>query len=204
MFCSFSGQFSSGQTLVENAFFTDFLPVMTEQSIRVYLYGLYLCSNPLGEENNLENMSERLSLSVDEIKTTFKYLKNIGLVNIASTTPFIVHFNSPRKAVGPNRLYNKDKYSDFLVDLHMLFGDRELSETDIISYLDFLEVTKMEPSALLVIVKYCIDAKGSGINRAYVLKVADNWFNEGVTTLSDAENRVIEAEASSAQIRELR
>ena len=202
MFCSFSSdQYAIGLTCVENCFFTEFLPILPEDSVRVYLFGLYLCANPLGEDNSLEKMSESLAMSPDEIKKTFKYLKTLGLVDIASTSPYLVRFNSLRRAISPNKLYNKDKYSDFLVDLHLLFGDRELSENEIIGFLDFLEETKMEQGALLLITKYCVDNKGSRISKSYILKVADNWFKEGVRTLSDAENRVLEAEASSEQIR---
>ena len=203
MLCSFDSKYSVGLTFVENPFFTEFLPVLSEEGLRVYLYGLYLCGDPLGTENTLEKMSERLSMPPEEIKKTFRYLKSLGLVDVVSATPFMVKYNSAAKAISPNKLYNKDKYSDFLVELHTLFGDRELSETEILGYLDFLEDTRMEQAALLLITKYCVDFKGSSISRSYVLTVAKNWFNEGVRTLTDAENRVLDAEASSEQIKQI-
>ena len=60
MFCSFDKQYSIGMTMVENSFFTEFLSVLTEDGLRVYLYGLYLCGDPLGADNSIEKMSEKL------------------------------------------------------------------------------------------------------------------------------------------------
>ena len=47
MTCSYAKEFSSSAyTDVENTFISEYLPVSTGDSVRVYLYGLFLCNHP--------------------------------------------------------------------------------------------------------------------------------------------------------------
>ena len=54
MTCSYSKEFSaSAFTGVENAFVTEYLPIASGDAVKVYLYGLFLCQNPI--ESSVSN-----------------------------------------------------------------------------------------------------------------------------------------------------
>lgn len=202
--CVYSNDYKDkGFTPIDNAFIVEYLPVMDATAVRVYLYGLYLCSNPLGEDNNIKSISDGLSLDEKAIRESFDYLKKIGLVTIRTVEPLCISFNSPKDAINPNRTYNKDKYSDFLIELNELFQGRELSQNEIVSYLDYLEETKIEQGALSLIIGYCIKNKGVNVKPQYVLTVARDWFESGYTTLEETNQRLLQSEASSEAIRDI-
>lgn len=202
--CVFSNDYKDkGFTPIDNSFIVEYLPVMDATAVRVYLYGLYLCNNPLGEDNNLKHISDGLTLEEKAIRETFDYLKKIGLVTIRTVEPLCVSFNSPKEAITPNRTYNKDKYSDFLIELNELFQGRELSQNEIVCYLDYLEETKIEQGALSLIIGYCIKNKGVNVKPAYVLTVARDWFESGYTTLEETNQRLLQSEASSESIKDI-
>ena len=51
-FCKFSSDYlMESFTLVDNLFMNEYLPYAEEGYIKVYLYGLYLCTNPSGRDN---------------------------------------------------------------------------------------------------------------------------------------------------------
>ena len=53
--CSYSSGLSlNGYTVIDNTFLNEFLPQATGEDVKVYLYGLNLCTNPNEEDNNLD------------------------------------------------------------------------------------------------------------------------------------------------------
>lgn len=202
--CTFSNDYDANKyTLVENRFIIDYLPIMDANDIRVYLYGLYLCHNVYSVSNNLDGICKGVNLKNSEVKKSFEVLQALGLVNITSTAPLSVIFNSPEKALPAHRTYNADKYSDFILNIQQLFVGKELSETDLHAFVDFLESSEMQPDALIMIAGYCIDLKGGNVSRNYVLTVARSWASEGCLTVSDVENRLLQAESVSEQIKQI-
>lgn len=202
--CSFSNDYNAEKyTLLENKFITDYLAFLNEEELKVYLYGLFLCKNQYGEDNTLGGIAKGVNLKIDKVTQAFESLSKYGLVTIASTSPFSVRFNSPSKAFPCNRTYNKDKYSDFVSSVQLLYVDKDLSETDIHAFIEFLEDSKMEKGALLLIIQYCLDLKGKSLNRNYILAVAKNWLNDGCSTISDVETRIFEIGTLTEQIKQV-
>lgn len=199
--CTYAPTFESGSTVVDNAFVLHFLPYAGEQAVKVYLYGLMLCGDPLSAQNTLSSIADGLDLAPKEVVDAFEYWQSMGLVRILTHDPLTVHYLSPSRALEPTRTLPKDKYSDFLVQLQELFPDRVMSSNELFVYLQFLEETHMEPQALLMIAHFCVDKKGGAIKSPYILTVARNWYQQGCTTLSDAEERIREADEVSEELR---
>ena len=66
--CSFSSSLAmDNSTLVDNAFINEFMPSAPGNAIKVYLYGLTLCSSPYSRDNDIDSMSNVLGISIDEI-----------------------------------------------------------------------------------------------------------------------------------------
>jgi len=199
--CTFAPNQDQGHTVVDNAFIRHFLPYAGEEQTKVYLYGLMLCHNPLSAGNTLQSIADGLDLSAKEVEDAFEYWQSMGLVRIASHEPLTVHYLSAAKAMEPTRVLPKDKYGDFLVQLQELFPDRVMSSNELYVYLQFLEETHMEPQALLMIAKFCVDRKSANVKAAYILTVARNWYELGCTSATDAEARILEADSVSEELR---
>ncbi|NCA66506.1 MAG: DnaD domain protein [Clostridia bacterium] len=200
--CIFSIDYNTdGYTMVDNAFISHYLPYAGESALKVYLLGINLCQNPQGQDNTLDNMCISLDMTAEDVIRAFEHWETRGLVSIASRSPLTVRFNSPRAAFAPNRKFNKDKYSDFLENLQLLFPDRTLSSNELYQYLTLIEDNNIEPDAVLLIAKYCVDLKGVSIRYAYIISVAKNWIEEGCHNVADVEDRLKESEAASENIR---
>jgi len=201
--CTFAPTFDGGHTVLDNAFILHFLPYADGTAVKVYLYGLMLCNDPLGETNTLPHIADGLDLSPKEVTAAFEYWQSMGLVRIQSHEPLTVQYLSPSRALEPTRTLPKDKYADFLVQLQELFPERMMSTNELFVYLQFLEETHMDPQALLMIAKFCVERKGAGLKAPYILTVARNWYRQGCTTLADAEARIQESDSVSDELREV-
>lgn len=201
--CTFAPTFDGGFSVVDNAFIIHFLPYADETAVKVYLFGLMLAGEPLSERNTLKHIADGLDLGEKDVKAAFAYWQDMGIVRIVSTEPFAVNYLSPSKALAPTRTLPKDKYGDFVVQLQELFPARLMSTNELFVYLQFLEETHVDPQALLMIAKFCVDKKGESIKSQYILTVARNWYSQGCTTVEDAEARILEADAVSDELREV-
>ncbi|MBQ9145294.1 MAG: DnaD domain protein [Clostridia bacterium] len=201
-FCSFANQ-DLGFVPVDDAFIRHFLPYADERDIKVYLYGLMLAANPYSEQNRMDNLCVGLDLSEEDVLCAYRYWQEQGIVRIVSEDPLAVQYLSVSKAFEPTRLIPKDKYSDFVVQLGGIFPSRTLSSNEIYMFLQYLEDSHLDPQALLAIAQYCCNRKGEKVHVAYVLTVAKNWAEQGVKSLADAENRILEAELLGGAVREV-
>ena len=90
MTCSFAKEYSaSAFTGVENEFITAYLPYAQGDTVRVYLYGLYLCSHP-EHDKDLSEIARALSVSEEQVLNSFKFWEEFGIVSVLSETPLTV------------------------------------------------------------------------------------------------------------------
>lgn len=199
--CTYAARQQTGCTVVENAFILHFMPYADDTQLKVYLLGLSLCQDPLCADNSVQGMCDRLDMDPDALLAAFRYWENLGLLQITSQQPLAVSYRTAAGALEPSRLIPKDKYNDFVVQIQTFYPDRLLSSNEIYQYLSFLQDTSMQPDALLMIARFCIDRKDTALRPAYILTVARNWYNEGCTTIEQVEARIAEVEASGEEMR---
>ncbi len=188
MSCSYSKDFSSTSfTNVENVFINEYLPSASGDYVRVYLYGLFLCQNPTVDKS-LKDIADCLSLSEETVLQAFVYWEDFGAVNILSKEPLNVTYNPLRVNNGGKvRKIKPEKYADFSKGLQALFPDKMISTNEYTEYFHIMESYSMKPEAMLMVAKYCVDLKGGSIGYKYVLKVAKDFANRGLTTLDQVE-----------------
>lgn len=189
-------------TLVDNLFINEYLTDSNEAQIKVYLYGLYLCSQN-GQDNSLENMSSALNIAIDDITEAYVHFEDLGLVQIVSLQPFEVKYLSFKRGAQPAKRYKSEKWNEFNAQLQQLFKERMLSPHEYNEYYSFIDSYKIEKDAMLMIVKYCIDLKGMSVTYPYILTVARNWVADGVKTVADVEQRLTEYETQTEDMREV-
>ena len=190
-------------TVLDNAFLNEFLPQASGDDVKVYLYGLNLCSNPNVEDNNLDTICKTLSLSEDEIVKSFSYWQEMGLVQIVSTNPLEIRYLPIRAHSGSSKLRDKSKYKDFNKQMQQVITGRMITPNEFNEYYTLIEVYHFEPEAIVLIAKYCTTIKSPSINYPYILAVAKDFASQGLKTVVTVEERFLEQEKSTAEIKQV-
>jgi len=200
--CSFSSSLSmDGVTLVENTFLSEFLPNAPEGAVKTYLYGRFLCSNPHEEDNTLESMAAVLDLSEDELLTSFSYWEDMGLVTIVKKQPIEIKFLPIKVYTGSGKLRNKEKYADFNKQAQELLTSRQITPNEFNEYYTLIETYHFEPEAVIMIIRYCTELKGNGVNYPYILAVAKSFARDNIKTEQAVSEKLEEQERASAEIK---
>lgn len=202
--CSFSSKLAmDGFTVIENTFFNEFLPQATGDDVKVYLYGLSLCSNPNGSDNSMEMICKVLSLTEEQVVRALFYWQEMGLVQIVSREPLQVRFLPVAAHSGSNKIRNPEKYADFNKSLESIISGRMITPHEFNEYYSLIESEHFEPEALLLIAGYCVKFKSSAIGYPYILAVARDFAREGLKTYESVEEKIMEQEKSSEEIRQI-
>ena len=89
MTCSYAKEFSaSAFTDVENTFICEYLPLSSGDSVKVYLYGLFLCQSP-ERDATTEQIAKELNIDQATVIDCFTYWEEFGLVSVLSKEPLI-------------------------------------------------------------------------------------------------------------------
>ncbi len=203
-FCQFSSEsVISNTTNVDNTFINEFLPYANDTCVKVYLYGLYKCNNANSYDNTLESFSTILGISEEDIYSAFLYWQDQGLVQVLSTEPFEVVYHPIKSAITNTKKYNKEKYTNFNMQLEAILKGKNITLNEYYQYYEFMEVHHMEPEALLLIIEYCVRAKGVKVGYNYILTIAKNWAYDGYTSYEKVDQKLQELEQNSTEIGEL-
>lgn len=192
----------NGTTSLENLYVSEYLPTLPDVINKVYIYGLYLSTQAPESDNSLGGMAARLGLTEQDIEDAYKYLAGLGLVQILATSPTEVRYLPVKLATGVKK-YKPAKYADFNTRLQEIISGRVLTPNEFTQYYDFLEYTKMEQEALLLVAKYATTLKDTKIGYSYVLTIARNWNAEGVKTAEQVEAKLLESDSVSTALSDI-
>lgn len=190
-FCSFSKDFNERtHTEVENRFIAKYLPEADGFAVKVYLYGLYLCS--ISSDFSLTSMAEVLSSTEEEIKNAFLFWQDYDLVEVFSSDPFAVHYLPVSSSAGKPKKVHYEKYADFNKELQrrMQAVGKFVSYNEAVKYMNFLEENEMQPQALLLIAEYCIGKQGESVSPSYIFNKAKAYMRAGLFTYEQVEREL--------------
>jgi len=189
-FVTFSSQHViDNTTSVANTFIEEHLTSCNGDCARVYLYGLYMCGSSSRYDNTIEHFAKVLGLTEDDVTGAFLFWQEQGLVQVLSLKPMQVKYLPVRSGSSKIKKFTNDKYSDFNVQMQALLEGRMITTTEYQEYYAFLESFHVQPEALIMIAKYCIDLKGATVGYNYILTVAKNWAYQGVKTVAAVEEK---------------
>lgn len=191
-FCSFSKEFSENSyTLIENQYITKYMPQSDGFTVKVYLYGLFLCQHP-SMELSVASMAKSFNCTEEEIKNAFSFWEDFDLVRILSKDPFVVEFLPVVNALGRPKKIRYDKYADFNKELQnkMQKVGRFVSYNESIKYMNFLQENNIEQEAFLLIAQYCIDKKGSNVTQSYIINKAKKFISQNLLTYQQVEKEL--------------
>ncbi|MBQ3115803.1 MAG: DnaD domain protein [Clostridia bacterium] len=191
MTCSYAKEFSkSAYTDVENAFINEYLPESSGDAVRVYLYGLFLCQHP-EQDKSIEEIASTLNMKVDEVKGCFTYWEEFGLLSIVALEPFTVQYLPVRTSMlYKPRKFKAEKYTEFTKSIQALLPSRMISTGEYTEYFNVMESYSIKPEAMVMIVKYCTDRKGTDVGYRYIVTVAKDFGNRGITTVDKVEKEL--------------
>ena len=187
-------------TAVDNLFINEYLPYAPENAVRVYLFGLYLCSAPISNDNSVDAMAAILNVSPDVVVSSFLYWEEQGIIQIVSKVPLEVKYLSIKSSLAPIKKYKAEKFADFNHQLQILFPTRQITPNEYNEYYYVIDTCHIEIEAMLMIIQYCVNLKGVEVRYPYILTVAKEWAKDGVHSYEDVERRLAEHEATSATI----
>lgn len=191
-FCKFSpGYQTKNQTLIDNLFITEFLPKAPDLCVKAYLLGLYKCQTQ-DEDNTIEFFSKTLNVCEEDVFSLFKYWEDLGLVQVLSTNPIEVRYLPMQTGVSNIKKFKVDKYLDFNIQAQEIFGERLILPNDYAEFYYLIEKQHLQENALLKIMKFCVESKGFNLNPKYVITVAKDWAKDGILTLEQVEEKIIE------------
>ena len=202
--CTFSSKLAmDGFTVIENTFFNEFLPQATGDDVKVYLYGLSLCSNPNSNDNSMDMICKVLSLTEEQVVRALFYWQEMGLVQVVSREPLEVRFLPVAAHSGSSKIRNPEKYADFNKSLESIISGRMITPHEFNEYYGLIESEHFEPEALLLIVGYCTKFKSPSIGYPYILAVARDFAREGLKTYESVEEKILEQEKSGEEIKQI-
>lgn len=199
-FCKFANEFVSDKLVtIDNSFITDFMPNAPEGCLKVYLYGLSRCAG--GEDNSIDDFVRALNLSEEDVVSSFLYWQELGLVHVLNTTPIEVRYLPTKNASYLNKKFNKDKYKTFNVTAQEILSGRMITPNEYNEYYNLIESMNIEQDALVMIIQYCARLKGNNVNYSYIVAVAKNFAYQGIKTVELVEERLLEQEKNSSDIK---
>ena len=129
--CSFSSELIINNKLeLDNIFVNEFLPYAPEGTVKVYIYGLYMCSHSNAHDNTLESFAKVLSMSEQDILDSFLYWQEQGLVQVLSTYPVSVKYMPLKNFINNSKKFNKDKYSTFNAQAQEIITGRMITPNE--------------------------------------------------------------------------
>ena len=194
-FCKYSiDMLANNTTAVDNIFINNYLPYADAIYVKVYLYGLYKCQDSNSRDNTLENFSNELNLSQDDVEKAFYYWQEQGLVQILNVIPFEVRYLPISDVLNNTKKYNAKKYQSFNAQAQEILSGRMITPNEYREYYDIIERLHMEKDALLMIINYCVNIKGNNVGYAYITTIAKDWANQKITPAKQVEERLVQFE----------
>lgn len=190
-FLSFSKEFSANMfTAVENQFITKYVPQADGDAVRVYLYGLYLCS--CKDEFDGQALAKLLKLPYERLKEIFAFWEECDLVHILSREPLLVEYLPVNASVGKPKPIRPEKYAEFNRELlHQLQrAGKDFKPYEMMRILEFLENNPMEQQAFLLISEYCVRKDGEKVSCAHILNKAKKLCAEHKYTYEQVEQEL--------------
>ncbi|MBQ2769567.1 MAG: DnaD domain protein [Clostridia bacterium] len=200
-FCSFSKDYDTACTIIENKFITKYLPDVDGFAVKVYLYGLFLCQNT-DSDFTLRSMAEVLKTDEEKIKQAYSLWEDYDLVQILSQEPFTLQYLPVRSAIGKAKKIHYEQYADFNKELQrkMQKVGKFISAGDYIKYMRFLEENNIQPQAFLLIAEYCVNKQGAAVVPSYIFNKAKKLIQKGKTTYDQVEKELSNYNANEGNL----
>lgn len=203
-FCKYSTEHSMANNIVlSNVFLSDYLPFAPDVCIKVYLYGLFKCGDADNITNTLDNFAQELNLSTEDVKSAFLFWQEQGLVTVLNLNPIEVRYLPVVAKKYSAKMFKSEQFNNFNRHLQEIVDGRMITPHEYKEFYITMQSLHIEQDAMLMIAKYCTNAKGNNVGYNYILTIAKNWAYEGVLTAQDVESKIAEIEVATSGVKDV-
>jgi len=187
-------------TLLPDIFITEYMPSLDGDYVKVYIQCLFLSKH--NKQASMEDLSKVLQLDIKKIKDAFTYFESIGIMTRKNEEVAINDLkekeirkiyrlkttSSPEEAILSSTRNKKRNETIYAINNKFFQGVMSPSwYTDIDAWFDRY---KFDDDVMYSLFQHCYDHKG--LNKNYIVKVAENWYSKSIKTHFDLENYYIE------------
>lgn len=182
-------------TVIPDIFISEYLPNLDGDSLKLYLYCAFLAKDKKAVE--LCDLSKKFNMPERNIRDHLNNLQSLGLI-IQGENSIVINDLKERAVLANYRLKQSSdpnkcvlstlnkRRNKVIKSINNKFFQGVMSPswyTDIDSW---FENFKFEDDAMYMLFQHCYDR--GALQRNYVFKVAQTWYNKGITTSLDVEN----------------
>jgi DnaD/phage-associated family protein len=182
-------------TSLPDVFFTEYLSAASGNSIKVYLYILFL--SKYNKDIKLNDLSKKLALPLNIIQESLKYWENTGIITKKGTGYIVNNIQEIElnKLYTPKITINKERAQDIEKDQSRSNAIENINNSffqGIMSpswYSDidlWFKKYNFDEEVMIALFRYCFEK--SALHRNYVKAVADAWYGNKIQTFSELED----------------
>ena len=182
-------------TSLPDVFFTEYLSAASGNSIKVYLYILFL--SKYNKDIKLNDLSKKLALPLNIIQESLKYWEETGIITKKGTGYIVNNIQEIElnKLYTPKITINKERAQDIEKDQSRSNAIENINNSffqGIMSpswYSDidlWFKKYNFDEEVMIALFRYCFEK--SALHRNYVKAVADAWYGNKIQTFSELED----------------
>jgi DnaD/phage-associated family protein len=202
MFFESNNKILYSDTLLPDIFISEYMPSMDGDCLKIYIHCLFL--SKYNKFATSEELSKKLGIDINKTRDYIFYLESIGVITRKDKNNSIVLVDLKEKEI--NKIYRmksssspeeavlssnrNKKRSKLVTTINNTFFQGTMSPswyTDIDVWFDLY---KFEEDVMFALFQYCYDH--SGLNKNYLVKVAEAWYNKKIVNSFDLDNYSIE------------
>ncbi len=164
--------------------------------LRVILY----CFKNMSEEIDPSKISKAISVSPQDVTDALMFWSELGILSSDGENPVAVKQNikaenkvhkiiKPDRAEVARRGTESPEIAFLLNEAQKKFG-RMLKQSESSALVWMYDDLGMDASLILMVIEYAL--KAGKCNISYIEKVAKDWIQSGIESISDAESRIVE------------
>lgn len=189
------------ETIVPDIFFTEYLPQMPGNSVKTYLYLVFLTK--FNKDIKLNDLSKKLALPLKELNEAISYLDSNGLIikrengyTVANLQEITLHkLYKPNLTMSPEKVADiaqnkaRAKVIDHINNTYFqgIMGPSWYNDIDL-----WFKKYEFEDEVMIALFDYCFNR--SALHKKYVQTVAEAWGNNKIKTWDNLENYYQEQE----------
>lgn len=188
-------------TLVPDVFISEYLPSLSSDSIKVYIYCLFLSKHD--KHSSVPEIAKSLDMDTNSVKTALILLESLGVVNkrddgtllfIDLKEKEINKLYRPKLTSSPEEALQsseKNKKRNTIISaINNAFFQGVMPPswyTDIDAWFDKY---RFEEDVMYSLFQHCYDH--NGMSKNYIIKVADSWHSKKIINAFDLDRYFIE------------
>ena len=189
-------------TLVPDIFLSDIMPRLTPESVKVYLYCIFL--SKYNKEARPEDLAAKLDMSLDSVNAAFVILEQeeliirtqnvVSLTNIKEKALSKFYRKKTTSDVDPNqqRIQANTKRIQCIDSINKMFFQGLMAPGWYAAIDNWFSTFRFDEDVMVSLFKYCYD--NNALNIKYVEKVAITWANHGITNHWELEQYMVACE----------